>query len=97
VGGWGYGVNSLETLSMSIPTCTRMNEQCDRFFVDHPFINVNHDSLRAKLIELIEKPDYRRNKGKEGLEWVNKTHSLCSVVNKLYQYYIEAGIELDSF
>ena len=96
LGGWGYGVNSLESLSMGIPTCTLMNPECDRFFEDHPFINVNADNLKEQLIELISNPDYRRRKGEEGLKWVRQVHSLDSVIDKLYQYYLEAGINLES-
>ncbi len=97
VGGWGYGVNSLETLSFGIPTCTRMNAECDSFFHDHPFINVDHESLKENLIRLIEDKGYRHTKGKQGLEWVRKTHSLDNVMDKLYQFYKEAGIDLDAF
>lgn len=93
-GGWGYGMNSLETLSMGIPTCTRMNEQCEAFFSDHPFINVDEVTLRARLIELIENPEHRRSKGEKGRSWVNQRHGLENVVNELYKHYSEAGITL---
>lgn len=95
LGGWGYGMNSLESLAMGIPTCTNMNPQCDEFFTGHPFIKVDPDSLPAKLVELIERPDYRRQKGREGPEWVHKRHSLDSVMNELYRHYAEAGISLE--
>jgi glycosyltransferase involved in cell wall biosynthesis len=93
-GGWGYGVNSLESLSMGIPTCTRMRPECDEFFRDHPFINVEFDNLKEKLIELIEDPKYRRRKGEEGRAWVRNTHHLDTVLDHLYSYYAEAGINI---
>jgi hypothetical protein len=93
-GGWGYGMNSLETLAMGIPTCTRMNDRCEVFFSGHPFINVDQDTLRVRLIELIENPDYRRGKREAGRRWVQMKHSLESVMNELYGHYAAAGITL---
>jgi hypothetical protein len=95
-GGWGYGVNSLESLSMGIPTCTLMNTECEKFFSDHPFINANAFSLGQKLIELITNHDYRRRKAEEGRKWVIKWHSLDSVMAELYAHYAGAGINLES-
>ncbi|MCX6641617.1 MAG: hypothetical protein NTW14_14225 [bacterium] len=95
-GGWGYGMNSLETLSMGIPTCTRMNAECEGFFSDHPFVNVDENNLRAKLIELIQSREYRQKKAEEGCHWVMKRHSLDSVMNELYAHYSAAGITLES-
>jgi len=93
-GGWGYGVNSLETLSMGIPTCTRMNPECDNFFADHPFINVSAENLKFELTKLIENQDYRRRKGREGREYVLRRHSLNSVMDELYELYAKASINL---
>ncbi|HEX7344360.1 MAG TPA: glycosyltransferase [bacterium] len=94
-GGWGYGVNSLETLSMGIPTCTRMNAECEKFFADHPFINVSAGNLKSELIRLVENPEFRRSKGRQGREYVRQRHSLNSVMDELYGLYAEAGINLD--
>ncbi|TKJ41890.1 hypothetical protein CEE37_04795 [candidate division LCP-89 bacterium B3_LCP] len=93
-GGWGYGMNSLETLAMGVPTCTRMNDKCDAFFTDHPFVNVDENSLKDKLVELIENRDHRRQLGKEGRKWVEENHSLDAVMDQLYRYYQDAGIKL---
>ncbi|MBU0519783.1 hypothetical protein KKA00_03475 [bacterium] len=94
VGGWGYGMNSLESLSMRIPTCTRMRPECDKFFTDHPFINVTPDTLKNELICLIEDRSFRQKKAQDGLDWVKRTHALSSVMARLYDYYEEAGIFL---
>ena len=96
LGGWGYGVNSLETLSMGIPTCTRMNPECDRFFADHPFINVTGENLKSELIKLVENLEYRRRKGRVGREYVQRSHSLNCVMDELYGLYEKAGISLDT-
>ncbi|RJP76915.1 MAG: glycosyltransferase family 1 protein [Candidatus Zixiibacteriota bacterium] len=94
-GGWGYGMNSLETLALGLPTCTRMNPECDRFFAGHPFINVDPDSLKSQLIRLIENPQWRRQKGVEGRDWVWRTHRLDAVMDELYAHYQAAGIRLE--
>jgi hypothetical protein len=93
-GGWGYGVNSLETLAMGLPTCTRMNAECQKFFAGHPFINVDETTLRSRLVELIEKPDYRHAKAQASRQWVVQRHSLDHVMDELYGHYEAAGITL---
>ncbi len=94
-GGWCYGMNSLETLAMGIPTCTRMNPDCIAFFGDHPFVNVQPENLKEELIRLVEDRNYRKRKGEEGRRWLERTHSLDAVMDRLYHYYEEAGITLD--
>ncbi|MCK4546029.1 MAG: glycosyltransferase [Candidatus Eisenbacteria sp.] len=91
MGGVGYGVNSLETLSMEIATCTEMREDLEAFMPDHPFINVNRETLKQKLIELVEDRGYRERKGKEGRGWVVKYHDAASVVSALYGLYRDRG------
>ncbi len=91
MGGVGYGVNSLETLSMQIATCTQMRPDLEAFMPDHPFVNVNEENLREKLIELVENRDLREEKGREGRQWVVHHHDAASVVQNLYGLYREKG------
>jgi hypothetical protein len=90
-GGTGYGVNSLETLALGIPTCTNLTPEYETFIPDHPFIIINRHNLRAKLIELITNRDYRREKAAAGRAWVVKYHDALNVVRQLYGIYRELG------
>ena len=91
-GGWGYGMSSVESLAQSIPTCTYLNPRYLQFIPDHPFVNVNYDSLKDELVKLIQDPDYRKEKAQSSRRWVVKTHDIERVMDKLYEYYSEAGI-----
>jgi hypothetical protein len=91
VGGTGYGVNSLETLSMGIPTLTSFTPEFDAFLADHPFIVVNHDTIDEKLEQVILDGDLRRRKGREGREFVEKYHEAGKVVESIYSMYVELG------
>jgi len=90
-GDLGYGVSSLETLSLAIPTCTFLSPVYEAFIPDHPFINVNENNLKEKLLELIDRPELREEKGLKGREWVERYHEAKTVVRKLYQIYEEMG------
>jgi glycosyltransferase involved in cell wall biosynthesis len=90
-GGLGYGVNSLETLSMGIPTCTNLTREYEAFIPDHPFICVNAENLKDKLEHLISDPEYRKSKGLEGRAWVERVHDAKKVVRELYHMYHELG------
>jgi len=91
-GGTGYGINSLETLSMGIPTITDMNCGMDSWLPENPFIVANKDNLKVKLVELIDNIDLRQKKRLESRKWVDKYHSYKSVFEKLTEYYNKSGI-----
>ena len=91
IGGTGYGVNSLETLSMGIPTLTSFTPQFEAFLSGHPFIVVNPENLPDKLEQVIVDRDLRRRKGAEGRKFVEKYHSAEKVVKTIYAAYRELG------
>jgi len=92
MGGWGYGMSSVESLAQGIPTCTYLNERYLEFIPDHPFINVNYDNFESKLTELIRDIGLRDEMSARGREWVVRNHDINSVADELYKYYEEAGI-----
>jgi hypothetical protein len=91
LGGTGYGVNSLETLSMGIPTLTSFTPDFEAFLTDHPFVVVTGDSLPEKLEQVILDRDLRRRKGTEGRRFVEKYHDPENVVASIYDMYRELG------
>lgn len=91
--GWGYGMNSVEALSMGVVCFTKMNEEYINFIPDHPFVNVSADNLKAELINLITEREKLKEKMIESRKWVVKYHDVSSVVDKLYDYYKEIGIQ----
>ncbi|MGQ9602720.1 MAG: hypothetical protein ACUVUU_00745 [bacterium] len=90
-GGTGYGVNSLETLSMGIPTLTSFTTDFQSFLPDHPFILVTPDTLESRLEEVLKNKDLRRQKGIEGRRFVEKYHDPEKVVRSIYKMYEELG------
>ncbi len=89
-GGTGYGVNSLETLAMNMPTLTEFTEDYARFLTDHPFVLVNKDTLYDSLIKLIDDIEYREKIGRLGRSWVVENHSYRSVWKTMLGYMEEA-------
>jgi len=91
-GGWGYGMNSVESLSMGICTFTEMNNVYDSFVPDHPFVHVTKDTLDYKLRSIINKREEILEYSKKGKLWVDKTHSVKTVTDTLYDYYRKIGL-----
>ena len=91
-GGTGYGINSLETLSMGLPTITDMNCGMDTWLPENPFIVANKETLTEKLIELIDNEQLRNTTREASRKWVDKYHSYSSVFAKLTEYYQKSGI-----
>jgi hypothetical protein len=90
-GGWGYGMSGIESLAMGIPTLTRMGKEMQAFVPDHPFIDVTADTLEHELTRLVEDADYRATKGQESRAWVEQTHSIKAVADKLIDYWKREG------
>lgn len=91
-GGTGYGINSIETLAMGIPTITDMNGGMDTWLPENPFIIANYGNLADKIIELIDNRDLLLSRRKSSRDWVIKYHSYESVFRNLMEYYENAGI-----
>ena len=91
-GGWGYGMNSIESLSMGICTLTEMNDEYNKFIPDHPFINVNKQTLKIELSKIILNRKKILDFGKKGRVWVEKNHDVKRVSERLYSYYEKLGL-----
>ena len=82
-GGWGYGMNSVESLSMGICTLTEINNTYKSFIPDNPFINITSGSLEYKLRSLIQNREQIMKSGNRGYKWVRKKHDISSVATLL--------------
>ena len=92
-GGWGYGMNSVESLAMGVCTVTEMNDMYCRFIPDHPFAKADKSDLYKVLHELAENESLRNNYADKGLAWVIANHDISSVGKKLYEYYERIGLK----
>jgi glycosyltransferase involved in cell wall biosynthesis len=89
-GGTGYGVNSLETLAMNMPTVTEFTPGYARFLgTDHPFVLATKDTLHDALLRLIDDEEYRKSVGERGRPWVQKNHSFKNVWEAMLGYMDE--------
>ena len=86
-GGWGYGMNSVEALSMGLCCVTELIPEYINFIPDHPFINVDGESLYFILSELISNKDKIIEYKKKSITWVNRYHYYKNTSNVLYGYY----------
>lgn len=92
LGGWGYGMNSVESLSMGICTLAYLNDKYEKFIPDHPFVNTTPESLENNLRTLLEDPSQILIKGRQGLLWVRNNHDISRVADSLYEYYAQLGL-----
>jgi glycosyltransferase involved in cell wall biosynthesis len=91
LGGWGYGMSSLESLAMGIPTITNIPPEMEGKIPGHPFVHATPETIEAQLRRLIEDVDYRSQKSREGRAWVEKVHDIGVVTDQLYGYYRREG------
>lgn len=86
-GGWGYGMSSVEALSMGLVCMTELVEEYRKFIPDHPFIAVDKGNLKQKIIQLTQNKEMLLHKKKEGKKWVAKYHGIKNVAKSLYNHY----------
>jgi len=86
-GGWGYGMNSVEALSMGLICMTELVQEYQQFIPDNPFINITHETLESKIKQIVSNKEKVIELKKKSKEWVEKKHSLESTASALYDYY----------
>jgi glycosyltransferase involved in cell wall biosynthesis len=79
LGGFGYGMNSMECLSMGIPCITYINSQYEKFLKVHPFINANKGNIKEVLEKILKNPKILLKKSTESRNWVAKEHNYMKV------------------
>ncbi|OPL18437.1 MAG: hypothetical protein AVO35_13285 [Candidatus Aegiribacteria sp. MLS_C] len=94
-GDMGYGVNSLESLSMGIATVTNLSGAYREFIPDHPFFLTTPDTLRRDLRELVIDADLRRAHADAGPAWIRRHHDWLSVARELHSIYRRLGWETE--
>jgi hypothetical protein len=92
LGGTGYGKNSIENLSMGLPTITEFSEDYLNFIEENPFIHCGIDTLKNSILKIIDRPKILKEYSIKGREWVEKYHSFSSVNNKLLELYVRNNI-----
>lgn len=91
VGGWGYGMSSVESLALGLPTCTLMRREMEKFLPDHPFVSITPETIGSELEKLVVDAELRQKLGLRGRKWVVKRHDIGSVVDALLRYWGELG------
>jgi glycosyltransferase involved in cell wall biosynthesis len=92
-GDMGYGVNSLESLSMGIATVTNLSRAYQDFIPDHPFFLTTPDTLKRDLRELILDSELREKHALAGPPWIGERHNWLSVAEEIHRRYRELGWE----
>lgn len=85
IGEIGYGINSLESLYMGIPTAVQIMADLEKLIPDHPFININKNNIKAKLIEVIKSSKLRDQYAAKGKQWVLKYHNSDNITKTLLE------------
>tara|TARA_Y100000590_G_scaffold356003_1_gene410004 strand:- start:300 stop:1382 length:1083 start_codon:yes stop_codon:yes gene_type:complete len=91
-GGWGYGMSSIESLSMGICTLTEMNQTYQKFIPDHPFINIDSRSIISVIKSLVNDKNKIIEYGYKSRVWVKNYHDIKKVSKSLYKYYNSIGL-----
>jgi len=84
IGDLGYGINALESLAMTIPTCSGLVRGFAEAYPDHPFVEITAMNVEEKLIEILQAPTAAAEKARAGRDWVAAHHDPCRVVQRIH-------------
>jgi hypothetical protein len=88
VGELGYGLNSIESMMMGIPTAVEIMPDFADFLQQrcagepHPFYNVRRASLESDMRNLLQDSNHWQERGERGRIWAERYHGLQNVVQK---------------
>lgn len=85
IGELGYGVNSLESLAMGIPTAVELLPDFESFLGDHPFINISRGRIAEELTPWLESAARRTELGRISQNWVAKRHNPAQICRQILQ------------
>jgi len=88
----GYGMNSIEAMSMGTVCCTNIDDMYEKFMPGHPFVHITPKTLKSELEKLIASPNDIITKSKNARKWVEKYHNSKMVGDQLYKHYQKSGI-----
>jgi hypothetical protein len=83
IGEIGYGINSLESLAMGIPTAVEILPDLEELLGEHPLINISASNMDETLIPYIEKEQLRSELGIRSKEWVRQIHNPIDIAKNI--------------
>lgn len=86
-GGWGYGMNSVEAMSMGLCVASEINNSVKHIIGQHPFVNINRNNLYDVMSNLIKDKQKIYRLKKSAYYWGMKNHDTSSVGQQLYNLY----------
>ncbi len=91
LGGWGYGMNSVEAMALGLACCTNLLPAYETFLGDHPFYQVSAETLYTDLRGLVENPGKIMDLKQASHRWVRKRHDTMAVMHQVYGIYKRQG------
>lgn len=97
IGELGYGLNSVESAWMGIPTCVEILPDFEEFLKNKcgeeiPFYNIRRSNLVDDMRRVLDERTYWPRRGSESAAWVQKRHSVESVAGT-YLTRIERAVK----
>ncbi len=83
IGELGYGVNSLESLALGIPTAVELLPDFEDFLGSHPFITIDAENIEKKILPFIQSAELRNKQAVQGIKWVQNIHNAATVSQKI--------------
>ena len=85
-----YNNANIETMMMGVPNMSYIRPKFRENIPDCPIIQATPDTVYAKLLEYLNKPDELREIGMKGPEFVKKYHDPEKIAKHLIKRYNEA-------
>jgi hypothetical protein len=83
IGEIGYGINSLESMAMGIPTAVEILPDLELQLGAHPLINISANTIEEKIIPFIESDRLREEVSEKSKIWVQQMHNPINIASTI--------------
>lgn len=80
--GW-YGMVAIEAMALGKPVCVYIRDGLRDYVKGDPLVSADPESIKQRLIELIESPAFRREMGRKGRAYVEAHHDADAIAGQM--------------
>lgn len=91
----GYGINTVESMAMKIPTFSSLTKEFKKRCPDSPIVEISAENIREQLIPYIKSPELRIKQGEKSKKWSMINHDSIAVVKKIHRVIFHHAPTLD--
>lgn len=81
----GYGINSIESAAMGIPTFSSLSPKFKKLNPDAPIIDINAQNIVETITQFVKSAELRKQFSKKSKKWAREFHDSKKIVRSIHK------------